>query len=106
MKVINEVVSLPVIRPLSTTDKNDIISIARQIDTFNTSIRPFEDCCTIYVPKNPSTNPKLDKCQLYEQNFDYESLIEETIKNTKCIEIKNDSDLDLTILGLEVRDVI
>ncbi len=106
MKVINCVCSTPVIRPLATTDKNDIINIARQIDTFDTSIRPFEDCCTVYLPKSPSTNPKMDKCEYYEKSFDYETLVNETFNNTKYIDISSDSDLDLSMLGLEVRDVL
>ncbi len=106
MKVINSVCDLPVIRPLATIDKNDIISIARNIDTFQTSIRPFEDCCTIYLPKSPSTNPKQDKCEYYETFFDYKTLVEETFKNTKHIDVTADSDLDLSFLGLEVREVL
>ncbi len=106
MKVINCVCSTPVIRPLATTDKNDIINIARQIDTFDISIEPFEDCCTVYLPKSPSTNPKMDKCEYYEKSFDYETLVNETFNNTKYIDISSDSDLDLSMLGLEVRDVL
>ncbi|MFI3252547.1 MAG: tRNA uracil 4-sulfurtransferase ThiI [bacterium] len=103
MKVINHVCNLPVIRPLATTDKNDIITLARKIDTFTTSIKPFEDCCTIYVPKSPSTNPKLDKCEHYETFFDFEPLVQETFVNTKSVWITKDSDLDLSMLGLEVK---
>ncbi|MFI3329900.1 MAG: tRNA uracil 4-sulfurtransferase ThiI [bacterium] len=106
MKVINSVCNLPVIRPLATIDKNDIITIARKIDTFQTSIKPFEDCCTIYLPKSPSTNPKADKCEYYETFFDFETLVQETFNNTKHIDITADSDLELSFLGLEVREVL
>ena len=81
MKVINEVTDLPVIRPLATMDKIDIIKIAKKIDTFDISIRPFEDCCTIFTPKRPKTMPHLDSVEEFEKTFDYESLIKEAIEN-------------------------
>lgn len=90
MKVINEVVSLPVIRPVACFDKLEIIDIAKKIDTYNISILPYEDCCTIFVPKHPVINPKHEKCVYLETLFDYESLINEAIDNIKVIKIKND----------------
>lgn len=85
MSVINSVTNMPVIRPVACLDKLEIIDIAKKIGTYETSILPFEDCCTIFLPKHPVINPTLDKCLLYENNFDYESLIEETIDNIEVI---------------------
>ena len=85
MNVINEVTNLPVIRPCATMDKLDIIKIAQKIDTYEISIRPYEDCCTIFTPKAPKTSPHLDEVMEYEKRFDYESLINEALGN---IEVK------------------
>ncbi|MGM9972014.1 MAG: tRNA uracil 4-sulfurtransferase ThiI [Anaeroplasmataceae bacterium] len=106
MNVINSVTNMPIIRPLCTYDKVDIIKLANKFGTFETSIKPFEDCCTVYVPKAPATHPKLDKCLEYEAKFDYEKFVCEAVENTKTIELTPDSDLDLSMLGLEVRSVI
>ncbi len=106
MRTINSVTNYPIIRPLATYDKLDIIKISRQIDCFEISTKPFEDCCTVYVPKAPATNPKEDKCEAYERLFDYEALIKETVDNINTISITADSDLDISMLGLEVRDVL
>ena len=83
MKVINEVTSTPVIRPLATTDKLEIIKIAKKIDTYEISIRPYEDCCTIFTPHNPKTAPHLDSVEEFEKTFDYESLIRECLANVE-----------------------
>lgn len=85
MSVINNVTNMPVIRPVACLDKLEIIDIAKKIGTYETSILPYEDCCTIFLPKHPVINPTLDKCLLYENNFDYEKLIEETINNIEVI---------------------
>ena len=106
MSVINNVTNMPVIRPLVTYDKVDIIKLAEKYKTFETSIKPFADCCTVYVPKNPATHPHLDKCVEYEALFDYETIVNETVENTKTIELSPTSNLDLSLLGLEVRKVI
>ena len=106
METINSVTCLPVLRPLVTYDKNDIIKISRKIDTYDISIKPFEDCCTVYVPKQPATAPTISKSEYYEKAFDYETMIDEAIKNIKTVEITPDSDLDLSLLGLEVRNVL
>jgi len=88
MNVINEVTTMPVIRPLACYDKLDIIDLSQMIDTYEISIRPHQDCCTIFEPKNPVTKPKLDKCKEYEEKFDFESLIVECVKNREIIKIK------------------
>ena len=106
MNVINSVTNMPIIRPLATYDKVDIIKLATKFKTFDTSIKPFEDCCTFYVPKAPATHPHLDKCLEYEKTFDYEKFVQEAVENTKSITLTPDSDLDLSFLGLEVRNVI
>lgn len=88
MSAINEVVSIPVIRPLACFDKLDIIDIAKKIDTYETSILPFEDCCTIFVPKHPVINPIKEKCHEYEELIPYKELIYEAVKNHEIISIK------------------
>lgn len=87
MQVINEVTNLPVIRPVACLDKLEIIEIAKKIDTYETSILPYEDCCTIFLPKHPVINPKLSKAIQEENNFDYLKLIEEAAKNREVITI-------------------
>ena len=81
MNVINEVTNVPVIRPCVTLDKTEIIKIAKKIGTYEISIRPYEDCCTIFAPKNPKTMPRLDECLELENKFDFEALIDEAINN-------------------------
>ena len=106
MHTINSVTNTPIIRPVVTYDKNQIIKIARMIDTYDISIKPFEDCCTVYVPKSPATAPTIEKSVLFEKSFDYETLVNEAVENVKTISIDVDSDLDLSFLGLEVRNVL
>ena len=89
MYVINNVTSYPVIRPVACLDKLEIIEIAKNIDTYETSILPYEDCCTIFVPKHPVINPNLDKCIYFETLIDYERLIDEAIENMTKIDVKN-----------------
>ena len=84
INVINSVTNFPVIRPVACLDKLEIIEIAKKIGTYETSILPFEDCCTIFVPKHPVINPKLDKCLEYEK-FNYQELIDECINNIEVI---------------------
>lgn len=87
MNAINEVVSMPTIRPLACFDKLDIIDIAKKINTYETSILPFEDCCTIFVPKHPVINPDKEKCREYEKLIPYEELIYEAVKNHEVLKI-------------------
>ena len=84
INVINSVTNFPIIRPIACLDKIEIIDIAKKIGTYETSILPFEDCCTIFVPKHPVINPRLEKCLEYE-NFDYQSLIKECVDNIEII---------------------
>lgn len=92
MSVINEVVKMPVIRPLACFDKLEIIEVAKKIDTYETSILPYEDCCTIFVPKHPVINPELSKAIEYEKLIDYETLIYEAVKNREIIKLTNNKD--------------
>ncbi|WP_433958973.1 tRNA uracil 4-sulfurtransferase ThiI [Cytobacillus horneckiae] len=88
MYAINEVISTPILRPLITMDKADIIDIAQEIDTHDISIRPFEDCCTVFVPSSPKTKPKLEKVQHFESFTDFESYIAKAVENTEKIVVK------------------
>jgi len=106
LSVIENVVNMPVIRPLSTYDKLDIIAISKKIDCFKISIKPFEDCCTVYVPKKPTTAPKLDRCIDYESVYDFDSLIEKVVENTKSVTLSAKDHLDITSKGLVVSEVI
>ena len=83
MHVINEVTNTPVIRPCATMDKLDIISLSKKIDTYDISIRPYEDCCTIFTPKNPKTAPDLEMAKEYENKFNYEEMINEALNNVE-----------------------
>ena len=85
MIVINNVTNMPVIRPVACMDKIEIIGIAKKIKTYETSILPYEDCCTIFLPKHPVINPDLDKCIKYENLFDYEELINECVENIEVV---------------------
>lgn len=90
MSVINSVTNMPVIRPVACLDKLEIIDIARKIDTYETSILPFEDCCTVFVPKHPAINPRLDVAIKEENKFNYESMIDEAVENLNTIKVNND----------------
>lgn len=88
MQVINEAIKMPVIRPVCTYDKLEIIDIAKKIGTYDTSIEPYEDCCTIFVPEHPVIHPDLKLVNEYETLVDFKSLIYEAIKTRKIIKIK------------------
>ncbi len=98
MSVINSVTSVPVIRPVACLDKLEIIDIARKIDTYETSILPFEDCCTVFVPKHPAINPRLDVAVAEESKFNYEKMIEEAVENIDTIRVSNDSSKEFSDL--------
>ena len=83
--VIEEVTNFPILRPLAVEDKLGIIEKSKRIGTYDISIRPFEDCCTIFKPRRPKTKPKLDDCLEYEKRFDYESLIQECLAGVETI---------------------
>lgn len=85
----NDVCSIPVFRPLIGMDKNDIIDIAKKIGTFETSILPYEDCCTIFVPKHPETQPKIEKLEKSEQHLDIDEIVNTVVDNLELVVIKN-----------------
>ena len=89
MKVVNDVTTLPVIRPLATYDKEDIIILAKEIETYAISIQPHEDCCTIFVPNHPIIKPKLDAVLQEEATCKLEPLIEEAIKGIQSYALSN-----------------
>lgn len=93
MAVISQVCDMPIIRPLITYDKLEIIDLARKINTYQTSILPFEDCCTIFTPKNPVIKPDLNKCLWYENKYDFESFLQKAIENEEILTIYPDSKL-------------
>lgn len=95
MMAINSVTNYPIIRPVCCLDKLEIIEISKKIDTYETSILPYEDCCTIFVPKHPVINPVIQKCLEFEQRLDYQKLLEECIDNIEVININNNSKNDL-----------
>jgi len=85
LAVTNDAVSMPVFRPLIGFDKDDIVSIAHKIGTFETSILPYEDCCTVFVPQHPVTKPQVDKLRESEAMVDFTEMIEEALKNTELL---------------------
>lgn len=88
MSVINNVTNMPVIRPVACLDKLEIIELAKKINTYETSILPYEDCCTVFVPKHPVIHPSLEECIRNEEKFDYEEMIQRTIEATNTIVIR------------------
>lgn len=100
MQAINAVTNTPVIRPVVTMDKLEIIDIAQAIDTFEISIQPFEDCCTIFAPDRPKTNPKLKNAEQYEQRMEVEALVERAVAGIIVTEITPKAEKD------EVDDLI
>lgn len=95
MDVINAVTNMPVIRPLAIFDKTDIIKISKKINTYDISIRPYEDCCTIFAPKNPKTMPKLEEVEAFEEKWDYESEINDCISNVETIVVTSENEDNL-----------
>lgn len=92
MNVINSVTNLPVIRPVACFDKLEIMDIARNIDTYETSIIPYEDCCTVFVPKHPAINPKMGIATFEENKFDYEPMLDNAVETLNTIKITSSED--------------
>ena len=82
-KADDSVVNMPVLRPLIGMDKEEIVKISRNIDTFETSILPYEDCCTVFTPKHPKTRPTLESCLEAEKGLDVERLVEKAVSETQ-----------------------
>lgn len=87
LSVTNAVVGIPVFRPLIGMDKNEVVSIARKIGTFETSILPYEDCCTVFVAKHPNTKPHMGKIALSESRLELEALINQAVENTELVRV-------------------
>ncbi|MED4813168.1 tRNA uracil 4-sulfurtransferase ThiI [Bacillus atrophaeus] len=87
MYAINAVTSTPILRPLIGMDKTEIIEKSREIGTYDTSIQPFEDCCTIFTPPSPKTRPKKEKIEHFESFVDFEPLIQEAVEQIETIEL-------------------
>lgn len=84
----NESVYIPILRPLIGLDKSDIVEIAKNIETFETSILPFEDCCTVFLPKHPVTKPKIEDIKESEETLDIETLVNQAIETMKVVVIE------------------
>lgn len=89
MNSINEVTNYPVLRPLITMDKEEIVNISKKINTYEISIRPYEDCCTVFVPRSPKTRPKREQVHKVEEGLDFSELIENTVEATKRVTYSN-----------------
>jgi thiamine biosynthesis protein ThiI len=85
MAVIEEVAGLPVLRPLLCFDKNEIVKIAESIGTYDVSCLPYEDCCTVFVPKHPVTKPRLDLVMEAEQALPVDDLVKECVESIEAI---------------------
>ncbi|HEN9075933.1 TPA: tRNA 4-thiouridine(8) synthase ThiI [Streptococcus agalactiae] len=94
MQAINAVTATSIIRPVVTMDKLEIIDIAQKIDTFDISIQPFEDCCTIFAPDRPKTNPKIKNTEQYEKRMDVEGLVERAVAGIMVTTIQPQADSD------------
>lgn len=95
MNVINEVTNLPVLRPLIAMDKEEIVDISKQIDTYEISIQPYEDCCTVFVPKSPVIKPQRKRVLSFEKAYDLTDAINTAVEETKIIKISNKDDKKL-----------
>ena len=105
MVAINDVTNTPIIRPVATMDKLDIIKVAEEIDTFELSIQPFEDCCTVFAPPSPKTKPKLEKARQYEARLDVEGLIKESVEGTVIEEITANYTTPVETASQEIDDL-
>ena len=85
---VNEVTNYPILRPLCSFDKLDIIEISKKIDTYDISILPYEDCCTVFVPRHPVINPDLKHIYEEESKYDFTDLINEAVKNAEVVDLK------------------
>lgn len=94
MLVVNEVTNVPIIRPLATYDKEEIVKIARKIGTYDISIRPYEDCCTVFVPKHPVIKPSINEIVEEENKCELDNLIIEAFENIKKVSIGTNSHIN------------
>lgn len=106
LETIYQVCQALVLRPLITYDKNEILALARKLETYAISVRPFEDCCTIYLPKSPSIRPVVWVAERYEEKLPYEEAITKAIANTKVLTIHANQEFDLSTRGLTVSEAL
>jgi len=104
MQVVEGVTRIPILRPLITYDKNDIVEISKKIKTYDISVQPFNDCCSIYVPKAPVTKPMEVYASKYEQTIEFEPLLAQALENTVLIEVSKDTDITLINYGFTVKE--
>jgi tRNA uracil 4-sulfurtransferase len=90
MYTINHVIRMPVLRPVVGMDKQEIMNIAKRIGTYETSILPYEDCCTVFLPKSPKTRPDLNATERTESNLDVERLVQEAVDATEVLDLSPD----------------
>ena len=90
MVAVNDVTNYPILRPLCSFDKLDIIEISKKIDTYETSILPYEDCCTVFVPKHPVINPNLKFIYEEEAKIDFEPLLKEAVDTIEVVDLKEE----------------
>ena len=104
MTAINAVTTTPVIRPVVTMDKLEIIELAEKIDTFNISIQPFEDCCTIFAPPQPKTKPKLENAEKFEARMDINNLVKRAVDGIMVSQITGEMQVDA--LEAAIQDLL
>lgn len=95
MDVIGEAIKMLVLRPIVTYDKTEIVAHAKEMDTYEISILPYEDCCTIFTPQNPVTKPKLEKARFYESKIDMDHWVDKAMTDYQIIDVKNTNEDDL-----------
>ena len=95
LAVINEVTNLPVLRPLATYDKAEIMKIARKINTYEISIRPYEDCCTVFLPEHPIIKPRLQKVLAQEAKCELDGLLSEALEGMERISVSYKNKISL-----------
>ncbi|MFD1427709.1 thiamine biosynthesis protein ThiI [Kroppenstedtia sanguinis] len=91
MNVINDVTRMPILRPLVGMDKQEIMQVSRKIGTYETSILPYEDCCTVFQPKYPVTRPGVERSRALEASLDVERLVQDAVAATECVTLKRET---------------
>ncbi|WP_162146946.1 tRNA uracil 4-sulfurtransferase ThiI [Acholeplasma granularum] len=106
IKVVENVTNIPILRPVITNDKQEIIEISKKIDTYDISILPFNDCCSVYVPRNPVTNPTIKQSLIEESKFEFNEMLDEAIKNIQTIIIEPTTDFEIALYGFDVESAL
>lgn len=94
MNAINDVTRMPILRPLVGMDKQEIMTVSRRIGTYDISILPYEDCCTVFQPKSPVTRPAVDRSRELEAQLDVETLVRDAVEATECVTLKRETTKD------------